>query len=153
MRARFEFTDMPLIGQPMEDHGVILKRQPVPNVVYTNVPHLAVQHSPSGFEFGYMGSGPADLALNICQAAAIALGYQGPTSKTYGDHLVFTAVVSMYQAFKFDYLGTVPRAGGHIPWAVVTEFVAQQLKEWDSAHPQELADQRNDHDDDITEGD
>src|SRR5262245_32530261 len=30
--------------------------------VITNVPHLVVHHSPDGFEFGYGGSGPADLA-------------------------------------------------------------------------------------------
>lgn len=29
------------------------------------LPHRIVRHSPTGFEFGYGGSGPADLALNI----------------------------------------------------------------------------------------
>jgi len=31
------------------------------------LPHV-VRHSPTGFQFGYAGSGPADLALSICWA-------------------------------------------------------------------------------------
>ena len=34
----------------------------------TNVPWTVIQHSPDGFEWGYEGSGPADLALNILNA-------------------------------------------------------------------------------------
>ena len=30
-----------------------------------NVSHMIVRHSPDGFEWGYGGSGPSDLALNI----------------------------------------------------------------------------------------
>lgn len=30
-----------------------------------NIPHGLTFHSPDGFEWGYGGSGPADLALNI----------------------------------------------------------------------------------------
>lgn len=33
--------------------------------VSVNIPHTIVRHSPDGFEFGYNGSGPSDLALNI----------------------------------------------------------------------------------------
>jgi hypothetical protein len=33
--------------------------------IHTNVPQRIVQHSPTGFAWGYGGSGPADLALNI----------------------------------------------------------------------------------------
>lgn len=34
--------------------------------IRTNVQRLEYRHSPTGFNFGYGGSGPADLALNIC---------------------------------------------------------------------------------------
>lgn len=34
--------------------------------IRTNVQRLEYKHSPTGFNFGYGGSGPADLALNIC---------------------------------------------------------------------------------------
>ena len=43
--------------------------------VWTNVPHLVTHHSPDGYEFGYSGSGPADLALNICQVLVRDMGY------------------------------------------------------------------------------
>jgi hypothetical protein len=33
-----------------------------------NVPRTVIEHSPTGFECGYGGSGPADLALNILNA-------------------------------------------------------------------------------------
>ena len=33
--------------------------------VVTNVPHLVVHHSPNGYEFGYGGSGPADLQYEV----------------------------------------------------------------------------------------
>ena len=33
----------------------------------TNVGHLCVHHSPTGYEWGYRGSGCADLALNILE--------------------------------------------------------------------------------------
>ena len=33
-------------------------------VVYAQLKHI-VKHSPDGFQWGYMGSGPADLALSI----------------------------------------------------------------------------------------
>lgn len=32
---------------------------------HANVPHRHVVHSPTGFEYGYAGSGPLELALNI----------------------------------------------------------------------------------------
>lgn len=32
----------------------------------TNVPRQIYRHSPTGYNFGYAGSGPADWALNIC---------------------------------------------------------------------------------------
>ena len=53
---------------------VVIERVTLPGVrfgepaikeVRTNVPVTVIHHSPTGFEFGYSGSGPADLALNI----------------------------------------------------------------------------------------
>ena len=35
--------------------------------IKTNVQRSLYKHSPAGFNFGYGGSGPADLALNICR--------------------------------------------------------------------------------------
>ena len=38
--------------------------------VETNVPLHAVHHSPEGFNWGYLGSGPSDLAMNIIEELA-----------------------------------------------------------------------------------
>lgn len=65
--------------------------------IRTNVPHQMVIHSPGGFEWGYGGSGPADLALNIL--------------------LLFTdkeTALRLYQDFKWQFVARVPREGGII---------------------------------------
>lgn len=47
--------------------GTFLTEQTHPaSGIRTNVQRLEYKHSPTGFNFGYAGSGPADLALNIC---------------------------------------------------------------------------------------
>jgi len=63
-----------------------------------NVPHAIVRHSPTGFEWGYGGSGPADLALNILYAV------------TSNKELA----IRYYQQFKWDFIAKVPREGGVI---------------------------------------
>lgn len=50
-------------------------------------------HSPTGFECGYGGSGPAQLSLALC-------------ADVLGDDAVAQAV---YQAFKFRVVGGLPR--------------------------------------------
>ena len=64
-----------------------------------NIPHRYVVHSPNGFEWGYGGSGPADLALNILAA------YIGrKLSEKDG----------LYQEFKWDFIAPMPHSGGVI---------------------------------------
>lgn len=64
-----------------------------------NIPHKIVKHSPDGFEWGYGGSGPADLALNILAA------YIGrELSEKNG----------LYQEFKWDFIAPMPHSGGVI---------------------------------------
>ena len=46
------------------DGDIFLRRLPTGDGV-VNVPVRVMHHSPSGIEWGYAGSGPADLALNI----------------------------------------------------------------------------------------
>jgi hypothetical protein len=52
-------------------------------------------HSPDGFEWGYGGSGPAQLAL------AILLDFTGDEALAQ----------TFYQRFKFDRIATAPKAG------------------------------------------
>jgi hypothetical protein len=75
-------------------------------------PSLKVRnHSPTGFEFGYGGSGPAQLAL------AILLDYMGrPPSP------------GMYQAFKFFFIAPMGHPGGTITGKQIDEFIGR----WDA---------------------
>ena len=78
-----------------------------------SVPH-AVRHSPSGIEWGYAGSGPADLARSVLLALA--------GEQTAGQ---------LYQAFKAEVVASVPYAGGVIRAADVRTWIAAQL----ATHP------------------
>lgn len=93
-----------LLDVPTDD--VILRR--TPSGIATNVPRRWVYHSPTGFEWGYGGSGPADLALNIL------LKFGVPKE----------AAERLHQKFKFDVVCRIPREGAVIPAADVRQWIA-----------------------------
>lgn len=64
-----------------------------------------VCHSPTGFEWGYGGSGPSDLALNI-------LGLFVPPPEAW----------RLHHDYKFAVIGAVPYSGGTI--------TAESVREW-----------------------
>jgi len=65
----------------------------------TNIPRTIIKHSPDGFEWGYGGSGPADLALN---ALSIYIGRKKAEEN------------GLYQEFKWKFISTLPFEGGTI---------------------------------------
>lgn len=79
------------------DGGDIILRR-VNGYATANVPHAIVRHSPTGFEWGYGGSGPAELALNILYAV------------TGNKELA----MRHYQQFKWDVIAKIPQEGGVI---------------------------------------
>ena len=88
-------------------NDVILKRDDNGAVV-TNVPHKIVNHSPVGFDWGYGGSGPADLALNIL--------------------LLFTdkrTAEELHQVFKWDYIAKVPYSGCTIRGSEIKRWIRE----------------------------
>ncbi len=78
-----------------------------------DIPQRFVVHSPTGFEFGYGGSGPADLALNV-------LALLVPPQEAW----------RLHQRFKFDCIAKIPRDGGVIEAASVREWIRLQ---WEAA--------------------
>jgi hypothetical protein len=70
------------------------------------LPHIE-RHSPGGFEWGYAGSGPADLALSILTHA---LGQTQPD----------TIPPALYQQFKDDIVTRLPRDRN---WEFSREYV------------------------------
>lgn len=78
------------------------------NGIVTNVQHVWKSHSPTGFEWGYGGSGPADLALNILLKFGLS------RDEAY----------RLHQDFKWKFVGALPREGGRIPAAAIRQFIA-----------------------------
>lgn len=70
-------------------------------------------HSPTGFEWGYMGSGPAQLALAICAALA-------------GD----SRAVAIYQRFKDTVIAGLPRDN---LWTMTAEDARKAIRQIEEA--------------------
>ena len=68
-----------------------------------------VNHSPDGFDWGYGGSGPAQLAL------AIALMFCRPST-----------AVRLYQEFKWQFIATLPPEGFELDTAVAQAWFLRQ---------------------------
>lgn len=91
-----------------------------------NVALQAIEHSPTGFEISYPGSGPADLALNAMAAIFPVADESDEANITR----CFKGAVSneawrLHQPFKFQFLIDVNKQEGEITW----EAIAAWLKE------------------------
>lgn len=91
--------------------NIILQRGPT-GTPLTNVPQQEVVHSPNGFEWGYGGSGPADLALNI-----LLMYTDKETAK------------ELYQIFKWDYVTKMPHDGGTITGREIRRWIKRHRRE------------------------
>lgn len=79
---------------------------PVVTIDGEQLEHRIVYHSPDGFEFGYLGSGPADLALNI-------LGLVLSEKEAF----------RLHQQFKFAILRSIDFHGGELTMTAVIEWI------------------------------
>jgi len=70
--------------------------------------HHFVRHSPTGFEWGYGGSGPADLALSILV-----------------DLIGLAKADQLYQQFKWDVVAQLPRSGWRLSETRIQEWLHQ----------------------------
>lgn len=103
------------------DVGLVCRRAKDGTPV-TNVPHLVTHHSPDGFEFGYGGSGPADLALNLVEAFLRRTGWNGRRTKVYRGEC-FELSLALHQEAKWDLIAALDQQkGGHVP--------AERIWEW-----------------------
>ena len=80
--------------------------------VVEGVPHEWVWHSPAGCEWGYRGSGPANLALNILLAAT-------------GDR---DFAAQYHQEFKWRFVTDLPIEDGGIRGSDVVEWITRQTE-------------------------
>lgn len=117
-----------LLSQDLSD-GIVIRRAPSGEVL-TNVPRMVIHHSPTGFEFGYGGSGPADLALNILENVLKLEGYRGPRRKCFrGD--CFSLAYALYQDFKWDFIATMDRDnGGKLEYQQIVHWIKERQAEY-----------------------
>lgn len=100
----------------------------------TNVPHIVGRHSPNGYEWGYGGSGPSELALNICEYYVRILKNEGYAvgstheNRQPGFGHVHNATELVYQDFKRDFIAGIDRAGGTIPANEIVGWLKSRLE-------------------------
>lgn len=105
--ALMEKEDSCFTPQPFTD--VVISRSN--GIIRANVPHKIVYHSPAGFEIGYGGSGPADLALNILAR-----------------HLPAREAIALHQDFKWTFIAGMDRQGGTISHSDIESWIAERRK-------------------------
>jgi hypothetical protein len=95
-------------GDTSSSHLVTVSYDVVPGCpVREHMLEHRAHHSPTGFSWGYGGSGPADLARSILW-----------------DFLNAEPAPWVYQAFKFAYVARWPQDGG---WTLTAEEIRQWL--------------------------
>jgi hypothetical protein len=81
-----------------------------------------VHYAPTGFG----GSGPADLALNVL-SLFLPLAADATGVALRDGSSVSEATWALHQAFKYDLIATLPRAGGHL--------TVETIRAWINTHP------------------
>lgn len=94
----------------------------------TNVPWLVSHHSPTGFEFGYNGSGPADLALNVCEwFLRCVFNYSGEQVSMH-EGVAFALSLKLHQRLKEEIISHIPQeSGGVVPFWLLKEWFDKNL--------------------------
>lgn len=90
--------------------GDLVVRRNASGVKYISIPHMIECHSPSGFEWGYPGSGPAELALNTLFFFTKDCGFS----------------FKYHQSFKSDFIEGIPQAGGRVPGDRIKAWIEEK---------------------------
>lgn len=102
--------------------------------VWTNVPHYAVQHSPTGYEWGYGGSGPADLALNLAEAVIRIAKFDGGMLCRCWIGSVSSLAWNIHQIVKRTFVTALPAEGIEMPFDAVRAIINAAAEEhWKEA--------------------
>lgn len=91
--------------------GVVLERKV--QEVWTNVPHRLTHHG-SGYNWGYAGSGPAELALNILENYAYRPGIPNGGKVSCFKGKCSRLAWNLHQKFKAEIVQHIPEKGGFI---------------------------------------
>jgi hypothetical protein len=104
LQGEFDFMKEAEV-EPIEGFGDVVCNQDGT----TNVPQRIVYHSPTGLAWGYGGSGPADLALNI-----LSLYIDAKEAQRY------------HQDFKWQFIATMPEQGGTIKREDILRWIEER---------------------------
>lgn len=134
-RSMEDFQDARVDTTITLQDGLILERETRDgemDLVKTNVPHLVVHHSPSGFEFGYGGSGPADLALNtvhffVEQMDLSGADAPGPTVECFEGE-VSRLAWDLHQPFKKEIIAQVGEEGARVGAWKIRKWIDQAAR-------------------------
>lgn len=109
---------------------IVMKRIPdgMHQEAITNVPWLVKHHSPTGFEWSYGGSGPADLALNILENILILTNFEGPRVDCWEGNC-FEAAWALHQEFKWEFIAPMQKQGGNLKTSMVHHWIRAKIKE------------------------
>jgi len=105
-------------------------------IAEVSIPQAHKHHSPTGYEWGYLGSGPADLALNIL---ALFLPLDRAPARSTPEKLwdgtkVSLRAFQLHQYFKRDMIATIPHDGGVLAQRDIVNWLAGY-----GVHPEEIA--------------
>lgn len=107
----------------MEEHGLILRRDGINGFPVTNVPRFVTHHSPTGYEWGYGGSGPADLALNIAEYVVRSVDIRPGNPVDCWDGKTCSSVAwAVHEQLKRDLIVPVPHEGIVYPWDYLLDW-------------------------------
>lgn len=112
------------------DHGRM--EGPAGDGMHFNISQRVVVHSPTGFEWGYGGSGPADFALNILDLyARHRLGEHDEFQAGRGPEGHCTQFAwDFHHDFKREFVARLPDEGGTITGAAIERWVAERYTAW-----------------------
>lgn len=92
--------------------------------IHTNLPIVIAHHSPTGVEWSYGGSGPADPALSIL--AAFIPGDGKTDERVWSGQRVSAEAYELHQAFKQQFIAPLPHEGGRISGEAIRAWIEEQ---------------------------
>lgn len=110
------------------DGNIVMQRiGTIGTTALTNVPRTCIHHSPDGHEWGYLGSGCAELSLDI-------MNWFFPFNKENGFVKCFEGYSSskawdLHQQFKQEFIAQIPRTGGTIEAELIRQWIAFKVSQ------------------------
>lgn len=115
----------------IEPNGVVLRRVEFGGKddyeVMTNVPHLFHHHSPAGFEWGYPGSGPSDLAFVISEWFLRHMNWSGSTTPVHSGDEVSNLAWRLKTEVKRLWISGAPSEGKIIPYLELRNYFEREM--------------------------